>query len=47
MVPSRDRKTAEVTGYRVAMSFQTRTAMTRAMLDKTGPKDDRDAATVE
>lgn len=36
VVPSRDRKTGEVTGYRVAMSFQTRSAMTRAMLAKMG-----------
>jgi hypothetical protein len=40
VVPSRDRD-GDVTGYRVAMSFQTRAAMTAAMLEKMGYKQDK------
>lgn len=36
VVPRRDRRSGEIKGWRVAMSYQTRSAMADAMLDKMG-----------
>lgn len=46
VVPTRDRSTGKVTGHRVAMSFQTRAAMTEAMLRRMGYEQDRKTGTI-